>query len=287
MTGLSDDDRPDDGRPDPLDALLRPAIEFLPVPPGSFERIRRTAARRRRVKAAAAGGLTLAAVAGSLYLGGVFRPPGETVVVTPPASSGSLAPGPSGSSSGASPTPSVGVPAPSSSGPTGPASSAGSTGTQSGRGATGTATTPRAPVSTPMCATSQLTASLGSGDAGAGNLYRYLLLTNHSATSCHLTGYPGLSMLDVDGKQIGAPATKESLTYNPVVLAPGASASDTIHTANRQTTSSTECLPTSVNLRIYPPGNKASLVFPGQVSNCDDTFSVTPFIAGSSGNPPA
>jgi hypothetical protein len=140
-------------------------------------------------------------------------------------------------------------------------------------------------VSTPFCATSQLTASLGGGDAGAGNLYRYLVLTNHSRTTCHVTGFPGLSMLSASGKQIGAPATYQHIPYSAVVLAPGKSASDTIHTANRQTNSSTECLPTSTRLRIYPPGNKASLVFPGKVTNCDKLFSVTPFTAGTGGNP--
>ena len=140
---------------------------------------------------------------------------------------------------------------------------------------------------TPMCATSQLTASLGGGDAGAGQVYRYLVLTNHSGTACHLTGYPGLSMLDASGKLIGAPATQERLGYAPVVLRPGESASDTVHTANRQTDSSTECLPTSTQLRIYPPGNKAALVFPGEVTDCDDLFTVTPFGTGSTGNPPS
>ena len=146
------------------------------------------------------------------------------------------------------------------------------------------AATPAA-ASTPMCATSQLTAALGGGDAGAGNLYRYLVLTNHSGTTCHVTGFPGLSMLDANGKQIGAPATYQRIAYSPVVLAPGKSASDTIHTANRQTNSGTECLPTSVKLRIYPPGNRASIVFPGKVTNCDKLFSVTPFTAGTGGNP--
>ncbi|MHA6763809.1 DUF4232 domain-containing protein [Streptacidiphilus sp. PAMC 29251] len=139
--------------------------------------------------------------------------------------------------------------------------------------------------STPMCATSQLTAKLGGGDAGAGNLYRYLVLTNHSKTTCHVTGYPGLSLLTAAGKQIGAPATRQSLAYSAVVLRPGKSASDTIHTINRQGTSKTECLPTSAKLRVYPPGNKAALVFPGQVTNCDKLLSVTPFTAGTGGNP--
>jgi len=136
-----------------------------------------------------------------------------------------------------------------------------------------------------MCATSQLTASLGGGDAGAGQIYRYLVLTNHSGSTCHLTGFPGLSMLDANGKLIGAPATYQRIAYSPVVLAPGKSASDTIHTVNRQTNSATECLPTSTELRIYPPGNTASLVFPGRVTNCDKLFTVTPFGAGTGGNP--
>ncbi|MFJ4408300.1 MULTISPECIES: DUF4232 domain-containing protein [unclassified Streptomyces] len=135
--------------------------------------------------------------------------------------------------------------------------------------------------STPMCATSQLTASLGGQDAGAGNLYRYLVLTNHSGTTCHLTGFPGLSLLDASGKQIGAPATREHNGYAAVVLRPGGKVSDTIHTINHQGT----CLPTSTSLRIYPPGNKASLVFAGKITNCDNQFSVTPLVAGTGGNP--
>jgi LPXTG-motif cell wall-anchored protein len=143
------------------------------------------------------------------------------------------------------------------------------------------AASPVEDASTPMCASSQLTAALGGGDAGAGNLYRYLVLTNSSATACHLTGYPGLSMLDASGKQIGRPATRQPTTYAAVVLKPGASASDTIHTINHQGT----CLPVSSKLKIYPPGNTASLTIAGQITNCDNLFSITPLVAGKGGNP--
>ncbi|MEW2521289.1 DUF4232 domain-containing protein [Actinacidiphila alni] len=136
--------------------------------------------------------------------------------------------------------------------------------------------------STPMCATSQLSAALGGQDAGAGNLYQYLVLTNHSGTTCHLTGFPGLSLLDAGGKQIGTPATREHNSYAPVVLRPGGTVSDTIHTANHMGS----CWPTSAKLRIYPPGNTASLVVAGKVTICNDQFAVTPFTAGTTGNPP-
>jgi hypothetical protein len=134
---------------------------------------------------------------------------------------------------------------------------------------------------TPMCGTSQLSVGLGGGDAGAGNLYRYLVFTNTGSTACHLTGYPGLSMLDAGGKQIGQPATREPRSYAPVVLRPGASASDTIHTANHQGT----CLPASAKLKVYPPGNTASVTIPGSITECFNTFSVTPLAAGKDGNP--
>ncbi|MFI0941646.1 DUF4232 domain-containing protein [Streptomyces sp. NPDC021020] len=139
----------------------------------------------------------------------------------------------------------------------------------------------RAP-GTPMCATSQLTASLGGGDGAAGSVYRYLVLTNHSATTCHLTGYPGVSVLDASGKQIGAPADRQPSRYSPVVLKPGASASDTIRTVNHMG----GCLPTSAKVRIYPPGNTASLVIPGELTICDKTFTITPMVAGKNGSDP-
>jgi hypothetical protein len=135
---------------------------------------------------------------------------------------------------------------------------------------------------TPMCTTSQLTASLGGSDAAAGNLYTYLVLTNHGSTTCHLTGYPGVSLLDSAGRQIGEPADREPSRYAPVVLKPGASASDTIHTANHMGT----CLPTSAKIRIYPPGNTASTVIAGKIANCHDTFTITPMAAGTQGSVP-
>jgi hypothetical protein len=145
-----------------------------------------------------------------------------------------------------------------------------------------TASTPvRDAAAGPMCGTSQLSVAQHGGDAGAGNLYFYLVFTNHSGTTCHLTGYPGVSMLDAGGKQIGRPATREHPGYSPVVLKPGASASDTIHTINHQGT----CLPTSAQLRVYPPGNKASVLVPAKITECFNTFAVTPLAAGDSGNP--
>jgi len=291
MTVFPDDHRDGDlgGRPggegaDPLEQLLRPQVEFLAVPAGAFEQIRRRAARRRRVRAAVGGGTAVAVAAGALYLAGSLSSGGTDEEVGPPAShvrttsapatTGTPDPRPSTtrpSTGGQSSPPPAGGPGPTA----GPTKGGTVTPTPTGTD-TGTA-------SSPMCTADQLTPSLGGSDAGAGNLYRYLVVTNHSATACHLTGYPGLSVLDANGRQIGRPATREPSSYQPVVLQPGASASDTIHTANQMGT----CLPESAKLRIYPPGSRASLVFAGQITICNDEFAITPFAPGTTGNPPS
>jgi hypothetical protein len=86
-------DDPDEGREgldDGLAALLHPDPVLLAPPDGSFERIRRTAARRRTVRAAVGGGLTLAlaaAVAWPVYLAAVPRPPVPVRPAAPPAAS--------------------------------------------------------------------------------------------------------------------------------------------------------------------------------------------------------
>lgn len=280
MTGPSDG--LDEEGTDPLESLLRHPVGILPPPPGSFDRIRRTAARRRVLRAAAGGGLAVAAVAGVLYVAGTLHlPEGRHTpqATSPPPPSLSRPPASATAAPSPTDTPTVaGIQ------PTAPAPG-GSAGAPAGVPSAALPSPSATASAAPMCATSQLSAALGGGDAGAGQVYRYLVITNSSRTTCHLTGFPGLSLLDASGRQIGAAATYDHLAYTPVVLAPGASASDTIHTVNRQTNNPGECLAASTSLRIYPPGNRDALVIPGTVTNCDSTLTVTPLTSGSTGNP--
>lgn len=283
MTGFPDDhlDGPDGGRTDPLGPLLGPSPGYLPAPPGAFERIRRRAAWRRRLRAGAGGTAAVAVVAGALFVAGVLTPGNGDDVVGPPASSSgtSTAPAPTGRPT-ARPSASPST-VPTGSGAGAAAGGQGAAAVTPTAGGSGAPTSPD-PGGTPMCAASHLSAALGGGDAGAGNLYRYLVLTNTGATACHVTGYPGLSMLDANGRQIGQPATRRAMTYSPVVLQPGGTASITLHTANQEGT----CLPTSAKLKMYPPGSRASLKFTGAFTDCNDLFEITPFTGGSTGNPP-
>src|SRR5271156_415533 len=76
----------------------------------------------------------------------------------------------------------------------------------------------------PKCATSGLVMWLNSEDSGtAGSFYYHLELANLSGRTCTLAGYPGVSAVNLDGRQIGSPAGRE-VTQKPrvVTLAPEA-----------------------------------------------------------------
>ncbi|MEW2464246.1 hypothetical protein AB0919_04395 [Streptomyces sp. NPDC046994] len=101
------DDGPEFGSDDPLTVILRPPAEHLGVPPGRYEAIRRTAARRRLLRAAAGIGASCAVavlVALPLHLASPGAPASPAVPLAPPPASGHVG----------SPTPSV-VPTPSAS----------------------------------------------------------------------------------------------------------------------------------------------------------------------------
>ncbi|MFK4105778.1 hypothetical protein ACI2L1_38115 [Streptomyces sp. NPDC019531] len=57
------DEGPDRDPDDPLTVLLRPSADYLGAPPGRYEAIRRGAARRRLLRAAAGAALTVGVAA--------------------------------------------------------------------------------------------------------------------------------------------------------------------------------------------------------------------------------
>ncbi|NYV76600.1 DUF4232 domain-containing protein, partial [Streptomyces sp. UH6] len=57
--------------------------------------------------------------------------------------------------------------------------------------------------SSDRCRTSELVASVGRGEAGAGQRSFAVALTNQSQRSCTLRGYPGAAFTDASGTQLG------------------------------------------------------------------------------------
>src|SRR4051795_8429616 len=88
----------------------------------------------------------------------------------------------------------------------------------------------------PRCATSGLVIWLDtrSGGAAAGSVYYALELTNLSGHACTLCGYPGVSAVDLSGRQLGSASSRDpAQAPRSVRLAHGASAGAPLRIAGR------------------------------------------------------
>ena len=84
-------------------------------------------------------------------------------------------------------------------------------------------TAPGRQASVPRCHTSQLSlAFTGFNEASGGQRGMTLILTNHSGTTCHVYGYPGLAFFD--GLPMGTHLTWVKESRTTVVLHPGGNA---------------------------------------------------------------
>jgi hypothetical protein len=118
---------------------------------------------------------------------------------------------------------------------------------------------------TPACATGGLVAWLDTnGDSAAGSTYFKLKLTNLSGRRCAFRGYPGVSAVDLAGRQLGSAAGRNAHTRaSTVSLAPGRTAAAVLQVAHIGVYPTADCRPvTAAGLRVYPPNQKASKVVP-------------------------
>jgi hypothetical protein len=81
-----------------------------------------------------------------------------------------------------------------------------------------------------------------------------------------LRGYPGVSLLDKNHRQIGQPAERAEGTAPIVVLAPGQTATAAFSVGPAACGDSLP--PESAYLRVFPPGNRDELVVPASVLPC-------------------
>jgi hypothetical protein len=142
----------------------------------------------------------------------------------------------------------------------------------------------QAAAASPGCATSGLVVWLNvpPGNDYAGGAYYDLEFTNLSGHACTLRGYPGVSAVGLNGRQLGSPAGWGSSTTTTVRLASGHTA-----TAELQITDTgnySQCfqrlpqgpgrpgiLPTAAGLRVYPPNQTAATVIPYPLQACAHT----------------
>ncbi|MGH2851046.1 MAG: DUF4232 domain-containing protein [Solirubrobacteraceae bacterium] len=142
-------------------------------------------------------------------------------------------------------------------------------------GALASAATSAAP---PACATSGLVVWLNTeGNGAAGSSFYTLNFTNLSGHTCSLRGYPGVSAIDLAGRQIGSPAGRDS-GGGPgrlVTLRNGHAASATLRIVDALNFPNSRCrLASAAGLRVYPPGQTASKAVPFPFDACARTGTI-------------
>ena len=123
----------------------------------------------------------------------------------------------------------------------------------------------------PRCGTGALTAWLGiPGDGYAGGASYQLELSNTSARTCTLYGYPGVSALAPGGHQLGRAAGRGPASASRLVtLGRGATAHVLLQITDVANFPPASCGErTAVALRVYPPGATRSLEVPFTFPAC-------------------
>jgi hypothetical protein len=242
--------------------LDRHRVEPLSPAPGAFERISRSARRRRTVRVTAVAAAVAVALTGATGVAySIATGPGP---VLPPGASASPSRSASPSPEPPSPQPPVSAEPPSS-----PATST--------------------PVQSARCHTGELkvTARAGPGGGAAGSEYVWLVFTNVSGRTCTLYGYPGVSWVTgPSGQQVNDPTERAGATPALVVLTPGGVAHAQVRHANPELYGP-DCHPVQVaGFRVYPPDETAAVFVPWASQACSangvNVGEVWPIVAGLS-----
>jgi hypothetical protein len=123
----------------------------------------------------------------------------------------------------------------------------------------------------PRCAASALTVWLGiPGDGAAGSISYQLEVSNTSARTCTLYGFPGVSAVGPDGGQLGRAASRDYTDpVRLVTLRRGATAHVLLKVVDVGNFPPASCHPAAaVALRVYPPNDRRSLEVPLSFRAC-------------------
>ncbi|MFV0132270.1 DUF4232 domain-containing protein [Streptomyces sp. HMX87] len=107
------------------------------------------------------------------------------------------------------------------------------------------------------CQTSELRATVGRVDPGAGQRNFPMVLTNTSDRTCTLYGYPGAAFVDASGKQLGPDPERAPASPETVRLTPGASAWAGLSFASPEISGARTAEPAA--LLVTPPDEHDSL----------------------------
>lgn len=122
----------------------------------------------------------------------------------------------------------------------------------------------------PRCATGGLVVWMDTqGNGTAGSSFFTLRFTNLSGRACTLLGYPGVSAVDLHGRQVGKAATREPMRARVVSVARGATATAILRIVDADNFPAGVCRQvTAAGLRVYPPGQRTAKTIPFPFRAC-------------------
>jgi hypothetical protein len=123
----------------------------------------------------------------------------------------------------------------------------------------------------PGCATSRLVIWLNTqGNGAAGSSYYNLELTNLSGRACSISGYPGVSAVNLAGRQVGAAAARDrAQPPHLLTLATGATATVLLRITDVANFPASSCRQVmAAGLRVYPPNQTGAKVVPFPFRAC-------------------
>ena len=142
------------------------------------------------------------------------------------------------------------------------------------------------PASAP-CKGPQLKMAAEGGDAGAGNRVRNFSLQNLGAQACSLTGYPGVTVHDAQGRAVTSIRADQSpgsyfrqgQAPTPVELAPRAKAYFEVAWNVVPDETMQKTCPSVATLRATAPGDTAAVSLPFEFQPCGGKIRVSPIRA--------
>lgn len=119
----------------------------------------------------------------------------------------------------------------------------------------------------------------GEGDAAGMRGYE-VVLENTGERTCTLAGYPGVSLVNENGNQIGEPAERiEDAEEETVTLEPGTRALSAVMMPNSDNFPDGECQDGATKLRVYPPNDTGYLSVATEMTTWCKGFSVAPVLS--------
>lgn len=116
--------------------------------------------------------------------------------------------------------------------------------------------------------------------AGAGTIGYDVILTNIGKRTCMLGGFPGVSLVNDNGNQVGSPAERATnYTEKMISLAPGAKSKSVVSISSSGNFPTGKCTMGATKLRVYPPNDTGYLSVATAIDAWCPGFEVSPVLA--------